>query len=62
LALVLGSAVILFDPIFQGMAISLLFGVFVSTLLTVVVIPLGCISLGEDMFKKVAEQRAAAAG
>jgi multidrug efflux pump subunit AcrB len=62
LALVLGSAVILFDPIFQGMAISLLFGVFVSTLLTVVVIPLGCISLGEEMFKKVAEQRAAAAG
>ncbi len=62
LALVLGSAVILFDPIFQGMAISLLFGVFVSTLLTVVVIPLGCISLGEEMFKKVAQQRAAAAG
>ncbi len=61
LALVLGSSVILFDPIFQGMAVSLLFGVFVSTLLTLVVIPLGCISLGEDMFKKVAQQRAAAA-
>ncbi|MBU0499097.1 MAG: efflux RND transporter permease subunit [Gammaproteobacteria bacterium] len=44
LALVLGSSVILFDPIFQGMAISLLFGVVVSTLLTLVVIPLGCIS------------------
>ena len=44
LALVLGSFVILFDPIFQGMAISLLFGVLVSTLLTLVVIPLGCIS------------------
>jgi hypothetical protein len=36
--------VILFDPIFQGMAISLLFGVLVSTVLTLVVIPLGCIS------------------
>jgi len=44
MALVLGSFVILFDPIFQGMAISLLFGVLVSTLLTLVVIPLGCIS------------------
>jgi multidrug efflux pump subunit AcrB len=50
LALVLGSAVILSDPIFQGMAISLLFGVFVSTLLTLVVIPLGCISAGEKAF------------
>jgi hypothetical protein len=43
-ALVMGSTVILFDPIFQGMAISLLFGVLVSTMLTLVVIPLGCIS------------------
>jgi multidrug efflux pump subunit AcrB len=44
LALVAGSSVILFDPIFQGMAISLMFGTLVSTLLTLVVIPLGCIS------------------
>ena len=51
LALVLGSAVILTDPTFQGMAISLLFGVFVSTLLTLIVIPLGCVSLGERIFK-----------
>jgi multidrug efflux pump subunit AcrB len=41
LALVGGSFVILFDPIFQGMAVSLLFGVLVSTLLTLIVIPLG---------------------
>jgi len=27
------------DPIFQGMAVSLLFGMFASTLLTLVVIP-----------------------
>lgn len=46
LALVAGSGVILYDPIFQGMAISLLFGVLVSTLLTLIVIPLGCISIG----------------
>ncbi|HID01281.1 MAG TPA: efflux RND transporter permease subunit [Piscirickettsiaceae bacterium] len=44
LALVLGSSVILFDPIFQGMAISLMFGTLVATLLTLVVIPLGCVS------------------
>jgi multidrug efflux pump subunit AcrB len=44
LALVGGSSVILTDPIFEGMAISLLFGVVVSTTLTLFVIPLGCIS------------------
>jgi multidrug efflux pump subunit AcrB len=43
-ALVMGSSVILFDPIFQGMAVSLIFGVLVATLLTLVVIPLGCVS------------------
>ena len=42
LALMAGSSVILFDPIFQGMAISLLFGVCVATVLTLIVIPLGC--------------------
>jgi multidrug efflux pump subunit AcrB len=46
LALVAGSSVILTDPIFQGMAVSLLFGVLVSTLLTLIVIPLGCVSAG----------------
>jgi multidrug efflux pump subunit AcrB len=44
LALVVGSSVILTDPIFQGMAISLMFGGAVSTILTLVVIPLGCVS------------------
>jgi len=44
LALVVGSSVILTDPIFQGMAISLMFGGAVSTVLTLVVIPLGCVS------------------
>jgi len=45
LALVAGSSVILSDPIFQGMAISLMFGVMVSTLLTLVVIPLKCATI-----------------
>ena len=51
LALVAGSSVILTDPIFQGMAVSLLFGVLVSTLLTLVVIPLGCVSAGRALRK-----------
>jgi multidrug efflux pump subunit AcrB len=49
LALVGGSAVILTDPIFQGMAVSLLFGVLVSTLLTLMVVPLGCLAAGRAM-------------
>ena len=39
LAAMIGAAVILTDPIFQGLAISLLFGLLSSTLLTVLVIP-----------------------
>ncbi|MCB1505639.1 MAG: efflux RND transporter permease subunit [Hyphomicrobiaceae bacterium] len=42
MALIAGSASILTDPIFQGMAISLLFGAIVSTALTLVVIPIAC--------------------
>ena len=38
-AAMIGAAVILFDPIFQGLAISLLFGLLSSTALTVLVIP-----------------------
>ena len=39
-AVVIGAVIILFDPIFQGLAISLVFGAIVSTLLTLLVIPL----------------------
>ncbi len=39
-ALVVGGLVIVLDPIFQGLAVSLIFGVIVSTALTLVVIPL----------------------
>ncbi len=52
-ALVGGSSVILTDPIFQGMAISLLFGVLVSTLLTLLVIPLGMLSAGEQACRNI---------
>ncbi len=40
LALVAGGAVILLDPIFQGLAVALISGVVVATALTLVVIPL----------------------
>lgn len=40
LAIVLGSAVMLSDPVFGGLAISLIFGTIVSTALTMVVIPM----------------------
>ena len=39
LAAIIGAVTILTDPIFQGLAISLLFGLASSTLLTVLVIP-----------------------
>ncbi|MEJ1375106.1 MAG: efflux RND transporter permease subunit [Candidatus Sedimenticola sp. (ex Thyasira tokunagai)] len=48
-ALVCGSGVIITDPIFQGMAISLASGVLVSTILTLVVIPLGCIKASRSL-------------
>lgn len=39
-AVALGAVVILFDPIFQGLAISLMGGTITSTILTLVVVPL----------------------
>ncbi len=39
-AVVIGAFVILFDPIFNGLAISLIFGTIGSTMLTLVLIPL----------------------
>lgn len=47
-AAMIGAAVILSDPIFQGLAISLLFGLASSTLLTVLVIPAIYIVLRDD--------------
>ena len=47
-AAMIGAAVILTDPIFQGLAISLLFGLASSTLLTVLVIPAIYIVLRDD--------------
>lgn len=40
LAIVLGSAIMVSDPVFGGLAISLIFGTVVSTVLTVFVVPI----------------------
>ncbi len=40
LAIILGSAVMISDPVFGGLAISLIFGAFASTALTLFIIPL----------------------
>ncbi len=47
-AAMIGAGVILFDPIFQGLAISLLFGLASSTLLTVLVIPAIYVVMRDD--------------
>ena len=47
-AAMIGAAVILTDPIFQGLAISLLFGLASSALLTVLVIPAIYVLLRDD--------------
>ncbi|MBK1703398.1 efflux RND transporter permease subunit [Halochromatium glycolicum] len=50
LTLMAGAWAIIDDPIFQGMAVSLLFGAGVATLMAVIVIPLGCISLKRQFY------------
>ncbi|MDH5610988.1 MAG: efflux RND transporter permease subunit [Gammaproteobacteria bacterium] len=39
-AIILGTFIIAFDPVFGGLAVSLIFGTFASTVLTLLVIPL----------------------
>ncbi|OOZ40137.1 multidrug transporter AcrB [Solemya pervernicosa gill symbiont] len=53
LAAMLGAFFILDDPIFSGLAISLIFGIFVSTLLTLLVIPVMYYAL---MYKRLDQQ------
>ena len=54
----LGAFFILDDPIFNGLAISLIFGIFVSTILTLVVIPV----LYYVLQRRVAERPASPEG
>ena len=58
LAAMIGAVTILTDPIFQGLAISLLFGLFSSTILTVLVIPAIYVTFRSD--RSPARQDAAA--
>jgi len=44
LTTMVGAGAILTDPIFNGMAVSILFGMSAATVFTMIVIPLGCIS------------------
>ncbi len=55
LTLMGGAYAILFDPIFQGMAVSLLFGAGIGTLMAVIIIPLGCISLRKRFYMELTE-------
>jgi multidrug efflux pump subunit AcrB len=57
LAAMAGAFFILDDPIFAGLAVSLIFGLFVSTVLTLVVIPIVYYGV---MFRRVDAIRAAA--
>ena len=52
IAAMLGAMFILDDPIFNGLAISLIFGILVSTLLTLLVIPLMYYALGHKRYAK----------
>lgn len=51
LTLMAGAGAIVTDPIFQGMAAALLFGTGVATVLTLVVIPMGCISAQRQFYR-----------
>jgi len=55
LTMMAGAFTILDDPIFNGMAISLLCGGGVATLMAVLIIPLGCISLREHFYYEASE-------
>jgi multidrug efflux pump subunit AcrB len=51
LTTMVGAGAILSDPIFNGMAVSILFGMSAATVFTMIVIPLGCIS-AEKRFQR----------
>ncbi len=57
LTMMAGAFAILFDPIFQGMAVSLLFGPIVAVPLTLIVVPLGCITAGRAFCRNGVEEQ-----
>ena len=52
-AIVVGAFVIIFDPIFNGLAIALIFGTMASTLITLVVVPVLYYMIEGGRFKKL---------
>jgi multidrug efflux pump subunit AcrB len=58
LAAMLGALFILDDPIFNGLAIALIFGILVSTLLTLVVIPLLYYAVNRERAASLTSQEA----
>ncbi len=55
LTLMAGAFAILQDPIFNGMAISLLFGAGVATVMALIIVPLGCISAKRQFYVETAD-------
>ncbi len=55
LTLMAGAFAILQDPIFNGMAISLLFGAGVATVMALLIIPLGCISARRQFYVETSD-------
>jgi len=50
-----GASTILSDPIFQGLAVSTLFGAGMGTIFALLVIPLGCISARKQFYVETAD-------
>ncbi|MGB5260535.1 MAG: efflux RND transporter permease subunit [Gammaproteobacteria bacterium] len=53
--LMAGAFAIIDDPIFNGMAISLMFGAGVATVMALLIIPLGCISAKKQFYIETAD-------
>ncbi len=56
LTMMAGAAAILVDPIFEGMAISLLFGALTSVTLTMLTLPLRCVAASKAFLEKTPEE------
>jgi multidrug efflux pump subunit AcrB len=58
LTMMAGAAAILSDPIFEGMAISLLFGAITSVTLTMLTLPLRCVAASRSLCPKPGKRQA----
>jgi multidrug efflux pump subunit AcrB len=60
-AIILGTLVMIVDPVFGGLAISLIFGTFASTVLTLFVIPIGYFAFAQRQERRTRAAAEAAA-